>query len=76
MNIPDQAGSIGAVYSDAIALFMQSAKKVNPDYFPSGHQIEQIANICNIVEGMPLGIELAASWLHVLSCVDVHGYQK
>ena len=27
--------------------------------------------ICALVEGLPLGLELAASWTHVFSCTDI-----
>ena len=67
MAIPDQSGSIGTTNNDAISLFMQSAKKVNPEYAPSKQQLVQIGRICKTVDGMPLAIEMAASWLHVLS---------
>ena len=30
-----------------------------------------IAKICRLVEGMPLGIELAAAWTRTLSCQDI-----
>lgn len=67
MVIPVQMGVPITAKSDAITLFILSARKVHHDYDPSRSQIEQIANICRIVEGMPLAIELAASWLNILS---------
>jgi len=53
--------------TDAVSLFTQSAKKVNPQYKPSENQLEQIAKICKTLQGMPLAIEMAASWLQVIS---------
>jgi predicted ATPase len=30
-----------------------------------------VARICQLVDGLPLGIELAAAWAHVLSCREI-----
>ena len=30
-----------------------------------------MVNICQTVEGMPLGVELAAAWVHLLSCQEI-----
>jgi predicted ATPase/DNA-binding CsgD family transcriptional regulator len=71
MAFPDQAGSKDALSYDAIALFVQSANKVRPGFDPSPGELEQIANICQIVQGMPLAIELAAAWLHILNVNEI-----
>jgi predicted ATPase/DNA-binding SARP family transcriptional activator len=51
----------------AVALFCQSAKQIQPDFALSDENIAHITRICQLVEGLPLGIELAASWLQMLS---------
>ena len=50
---------------------MQSASKVRPGFDPSPDELEQITNICQIVQGMPLAIELAAAWLHILNVDEI-----
>jgi predicted ATPase len=35
------------------------------------HNLNQIIRICQLVEGMPLAIELAAPWLRVMSCEEI-----
>jgi predicted ATPase/DNA-binding CsgD family transcriptional regulator len=57
--------------SDAITLFIQSANRVRPGFDPSPEELEQIVEICQIVEGMPLAIELAAAWLHILKADEI-----
>jgi len=57
--------------NDAITLFLQSATKVLPEFNASPSELTQIADICQFVQGMPLAIELAASWLHVLSVNEI-----
>jgi predicted ATPase len=51
----------------AVALFIQSAQRIALDFTAHDEERAQIAEICRLVEGMPLGIELAASWVEVLT---------
>lgn len=57
--------------NDAVALFLQSANKVRMGFDPTPDELAKIADICEYVEGMPLAIELAASWLHILSLLEI-----
>lgn len=61
----------GLEENSSVALFQQvssrlqiNAPKVEPD-------LPAIAKICRLVEGMPLGIELAAAWTRLLSCSEI-----
>ena len=71
MDIPGQVESEDPLNFDAITLFVQSARKVRPGFDPSPDELGQIANICQIVQGMPLAIELAAAWLHILNVDEI-----
>jgi len=44
---------------------------VRPGYDPSLDELGQIAEICQIVQVMPLAIELAAAWLHILNVGEI-----
>jgi DNA-binding SARP family transcriptional activator/predicted ATPase len=57
---------------DAIQLFIQTARRAQPAFDPAS-QMAEIVRICRLVDGMPLAIELAASWLKVLSCEQIAG---
>ena len=61
------AASDGAneALSEATQLFAQCAKRAQAD-FGSAQDYAHAQHICALVEGMPLGIELAASWLRTL----------
>jgi len=61
---------------DAVALFLQSADKIRFGFDPTLSELAKIEDICTLVEGMPLAIELAASWLHVLSVNEVYDEMK
>ena len=53
--------------SEAGELFLRSAQRIKPSF--TGHeQAQAIVTICRQVEGMPLALELAASWVRVMPC--------
>lgn len=56
--------------SDAVQLFVQTARRAQVTFDPET-QREEIARICRLLDGMPLAIELAASWLRLLSCAQI-----
>jgi len=51
----------------AIELFVQRASRAAPAFDPSDGG-EAVRELCRLVEGMPLAIELAASWAGIMSC--------
>jgi predicted ATPase/DNA-binding SARP family transcriptional activator len=55
---------------DAVRLFEQHARRVRSD-FSLSRERAPVVHLCQLVEGMPLAIELAASWLKVLSVNQV-----
>jgi len=71
MAFPDQVGVWDSLNYESTTLFVQSARKVRPKFEPSPVELEQIIRICQIVEGMPLAIELAAAWLHILNVDEI-----
>jgi DNA-binding SARP family transcriptional activator/predicted ATPase len=50
----------------AVNLFLQAARRLRPGFEPAEADWTAIAHICRLVEGMPLGILLAAAWSGVL----------
>lgn len=54
----------------AIQLFAATASRVRPD-FSVPDEAGAVTRICRLVEGMPLALELAAGWVHTLSCADI-----
>ena len=65
----DQAASMQN--SSAISLFLQHARRAFLDFPTDPQSLAGIARICRLVGGMPLGIELAASWVNVLSTEEI-----
>ena len=64
----------GGVTSDAVTLFVDRARVVRPD-FGLGEPETAIAvtEICRTLDGLPLGIELAAARMAAMSAVEVRG---
>src|SRR5947209_2107072 len=56
--------------SGALRLFTERATRIEPG-FSLDDQRAEAHRICTMVEGLPLGIELAASWVSVLSCAEI-----
>jgi predicted ATPase/DNA-binding XRE family transcriptional regulator len=57
-------------YSSVI-LFAETARRLNSGFKLSTDNGPAIARICRMVEGMPLGIEIAASWVRIMSCDEI-----
>ena len=53
---------------DGSRLFLLTSRKLQPRFRPDTADLENIRRICALVNGMPLGIELAASWTRMLTC--------
>jgi class 3 adenylate cyclase len=56
---------------DAITLFVASAQRTRVGFALSEQNRADVAHVCQLVEGMPLGIELAATWVSMLSCQEI-----
>lgn len=52
--------------SDAAEMFIEHARRVQPGFAPEKADRAVVARICRLVEGMPLAIELAASWVRYI----------
>jgi DNA-binding SARP family transcriptional activator/predicted ATPase len=55
----------------AMELFLQSARRVQPDFVLENGDMVALTRVCRLVGGMPLGLELAASWVNMLSLQEI-----
>jgi predicted ATPase/DNA-binding CsgD family transcriptional regulator len=71
LNVPlgDDLSSM-ETYS-AVQLFVQNARRVDVSFALSEDNKSAVIQICRLVEGMPLAIELAATWVRALSCAEI-----
>jgi DNA-binding SARP family transcriptional activator len=52
-------------------LFLQTAHRFQPQLVIARQDLTTLSGICKLVEGMPLALELAASWVDTLSLEDI-----
>jgi predicted ATPase/transcriptional regulator with XRE-family HTH domain len=57
--------------NSAAALFIQRARQANANFNPSAENLPSITRICQLVDGLPLGLELAATWVRVMSLPEI-----
>lgn len=71
MDFPEWETPADALEYAAVKLFMQSAKRVQPDFELAANNLQYVARICRLARGMPLGILLAAGWLSTLPPAEI-----
>ncbi|MBI5670690.1 MAG: tetratricopeptide repeat protein [Chloroflexi bacterium] len=65
------APDIPAGENEAVQLFVQSARRARPEFQLDAVSLPDVARICQLVDGMPLGIVLAAAWIGMLSPAEI-----
>jgi predicted ATPase/tetratricopeptide (TPR) repeat protein/predicted Ser/Thr protein kinase len=73
MSLPDEHTETHPQDFSAVALFLDSARRVKFGFRPSDDDYREIVHICRLVHGMPLGIMLAATWVDTLSLPEIAG---
>ena len=71
LPLPDTQDIQGIPENSAAALFMQSARRHDVSFVPDAADWQAVGRICHLVNGMPLGLELAAPWIRILSCAEI-----
>jgi non-specific serine/threonine protein kinase len=66
-----QSAENNLISSEAAQLFLDRAAMVTPAYTPTRPTVAAIDEICQRLDGLPLAIELAASWMRVLTAHDL-----
>jgi predicted ATPase len=70
--IPDQGSKLAdAELSDAVRLFVQRAKRARLDFALSESDLPAVLEVCRLLEGSPLGIELAAALVKLLPLPEI-----
>lgn len=55
----------------APALFVNSARRINPKFQLIAADKPALFRICQLLEGIPLALELAAAWTGMLTCAEI-----
>ncbi len=67
LDFPDWEAPEDPCDYTAMELFLASAHRVRPGFELVAGEMVYLARICKLVGGMPLGLELAAAWVDMLS---------
>lgn len=69
--VPPTAQAEGVETYSAVALFLQSARRAWAGFELAPADRPAVVRICQLMDGIPLGIELAAAWVRVISCPEI-----
>jgi non-specific serine/threonine protein kinase len=65
------SGPADVVRSDSGRLFVERAQSRHADFAVDGESAAAVARICELLDGLPLALELAAAWMGVLSATEL-----
>ena len=71
LKFPPAGSPTPAPQFPAVQLFVQAARRADARFSPSPADIAAIGSIARLLQGNPLGIELAASWVRTMPCAAI-----
>jgi len=71
LPIPDSSYAEGGAQHTSVELFLQRARRAHVGFTATPEDYPAIVRICQLVDGNPLGIELAAAWVRTLTCEEI-----
>jgi LuxR family transcriptional regulator, maltose regulon positive regulatory protein len=60
-----------SLYFDAVNLFVQRARRVRGEFILTREDLPALLDVCRLVEGSPLGLELAAAWVRLMPLQEI-----
>lgn len=71
MELPDRHDPDAATDSDAVALFVDRARAVRPDFAVTPDNVDAVSELVRGLDGLPLAIELVASRVRLLPVPEI-----
>ncbi|MFN2189346.1 MAG: ATP-binding protein [Candidatus Promineifilaceae bacterium] len=71
LRYPTNGNGAGVETYSSLALFTERARQVEPHFNITTDNVQAVSRICRLVDGLPLGIELAAAWVNVLQPEEI-----
>ncbi len=71
LQVPDDDQAENLEDTSAVQLFQASARRASAGFALTAANRAAAAQLCRLVEGMPLAIELAGSWARTLTCAEI-----
>ena len=70
LPVPEEADE-NIENNSAVSLFLNRARQASQSFSADSEDGDSLIRICKLVGGLPLAIELAASWVRTLSCREI-----
>ena len=71
MRLPAEDETENLEAYSSVRLFLQNARRVQADFTLTEQDKPHLIRICQLMGGMPLGLQLAAAWVRQLSCQEI-----
>ncbi len=71
LNFPDWLTPEDVLDYTAVQLFVENGRRLRPNFTVTERNVADVVRICQLVQGMPLGLLLAAAWLQLLSPAEI-----
>ena len=71
LPVPESRYAEESAQNTSVELFLQRARRAHVGFNATTEDYPAIVRICQLVDGMPLGIELAAAWVRTLACDEI-----
>lgn len=71
MEVEQWPTAADACQASVMKLLVQSAQRVRPDFKVDDDNLQAAVDICRRMEGLPLGVEMAASWANVMTLEEI-----
>jgi predicted ATPase/transcriptional regulator with XRE-family HTH domain len=68
LPVPESISAEESAQNTSVELFLQRARRADVQFNVTSEDYAPVVHICKLVDGNPLGIELAAAWVRTLSC--------
>jgi predicted ATPase len=67
----DALSQAEALAYDAVQLFVQRARRADVRFTLTEDDIPHVCDVCRLVQGSPMGVELAAAWVKTMPCAEI-----
>jgi DNA-binding SARP family transcriptional activator/predicted ATPase len=71
LDYPSPGRVADAAAYGAPGLFLHHARRMRHDFVPVTADWQAITHLCQLLEGLPLGLELAAAWVRHATCTEI-----
>ena len=71
LDLPENESNERVELTDSLRLFIERAEQIDHCFEMTASEYPPAVQICQLMEGMPLGIELAATWTPLLPCQEI-----